>query len=87
VVATTAGGLAELVTNQTGYPARPADPASLAAALTRALAADTSDRPRLRAAGRHLALTRYNHNKNVRGFLDDVAPWASNSIDTTPSRQ
>jgi hypothetical protein len=33
VVATTAGGLAELVTDQTGYSARPADAASLADAL------------------------------------------------------
>lgn len=76
VVATTAGGLAELVTDQTGYSAQPADPTSLADALTRALAADPVERARLRAAGRYLALTRYNHDKTVHAFLDDVAPWA-----------
>ncbi|WP_433259662.1 glycosyltransferase (plasmid) [Streptosporangium sp. CA-135522] len=36
-VATTAGGLAELVTDQTGFPAQPCDPSSLAAAIARAL--------------------------------------------------
>ncbi|MBC6468657.1 glycosyltransferase [Actinomadura alba] len=74
VIATTAGGLAELVTDQTGYSARPADPASLADALARALAADTADRARLRAAGRHLAAT-YDYDRIVHRFLCDIAPW------------
>jgi glycosyltransferase involved in cell wall biosynthesis len=86
VVATTAGGLAELVTDETGYPAWPADPSSLADALARALAADTTDRARLRAAGRHLAATRYNHDKTVRSFLSDIAPWATSRTDISQSR-
>jgi len=40
VVATTAGGLSEIVTEGgTGYTASPADPGSLASAISRALAA------------------------------------------------
>jgi glycosyltransferase involved in cell wall biosynthesis len=76
VVSTTAGGLVELVTDQTGYPARPGDPASLADALAGALAADTADRARLRAAGRRLSATCYNYDKTVRRFMDHIAPWA-----------
>ncbi|MBO2447116.1 glycosyltransferase family 4 protein [Actinomadura barringtoniae] len=76
VVATAAGGLAELVTDQTGYRARPGDPASLAAAISRALAADPAERARLRAAGRHLASTRYDYPRTMRGFLNHAAPWA-----------
>ena len=87
VVATTAGGLAELVTDQTGIRARPADPASLADALTRALAASTTQRARLRAAGRHLATTRYNHDKTVRKFLGHVAPWAVKRTEAAQSPQ
>jgi glycosyltransferase involved in cell wall biosynthesis len=77
VVATTAGGLAELITDdRTGYTARPADPRSLAAAIHRALASDTATRDRLRAAGRHLVVTRYNHHQAVGAFLSAHAPWA-----------
>jgi glycosyltransferase involved in cell wall biosynthesis len=77
VVATTAGGLAETVTDDvTGYTARPADPPSLAAAIHRALSADTATRDRLRAAGRHLAATRYDHHRGVEAFLSARAPWA-----------
>lgn len=76
VVATTAGGLAELITDRTGYPAAPANPQSLAAALTRALAIGPAERAKLRAAGRHLAATRYNHQATTRRFMADIAPWA-----------
>ncbi|MFF0577944.1 glycosyltransferase family 4 protein [Streptosporangium saharense] len=76
VVATTAGGLAELVRDgQTGYSARPADPASLAAAIRRALDADPAERGRLRAAGRTLAATSFDYRRNVREFLHVMAPW------------
>jgi glycosyltransferase involved in cell wall biosynthesis len=77
VVATTAGGLAETVADGlTGYTARPADPPSLATAIHRALAADAATRDRLRAAGRHLVATRYNHHQAVEAFLSARAPWA-----------
>jgi glycosyltransferase involved in cell wall biosynthesis len=80
VVATTAGGLAELVTDgKTGYTASPADPQSLATAIHRALSADAATRDRLRAAGRHLAATRFNHDQAVREFLSAQAPWATSS--------
>ena len=86
IVATTAGGLAELVTDGvTGYTASPADPRSLAAAIHRALAADIATRGRLRAAGRHLAATRFNHHRAVGAFLSARAPWAiSTSQHDTP---
>jgi glycosyltransferase involved in cell wall biosynthesis len=81
VVATTAGGLAEIVTDGlTGYTARPADPPSLAAAIGRALAADSATRDRLRAAGRRLAATRYNHHQAVEAFLSARAPWALRAV-------
>ncbi|MEV6868278.1 glycosyltransferase family 4 protein [Streptosporangium subroseum] len=76
VVATTAGGLAELVTEKTGFPARPRNPASLASAIAKALAISPAERARLRAAGRHLTATRYNYETTVRGFLQRHAPWA-----------
>jgi len=77
VVATTAGGLAELVIDgRTGYTASPADARSLATALHRALSADTATCSRPRAEGRHLAATRFNHDRAVREFLSAQAPWA-----------
>jgi glycosyltransferase involved in cell wall biosynthesis len=88
VVATTAGGLAELVTDgQTGYTARPADPRSLAAALRRALACAPADRARLRAAGRHLAVTHYNHHNAVAAFFATAAPWAVTISAAAPAGQ
>ena len=87
VVATTAGGLAELVTDgTTGYSASPEDPPSLAAAIQRALAADTATRSRLRAAGRHLAATRFNHDRTVTEFLSARAPWAIRARQAPTSR-
>ncbi|HUK71696.1 MAG TPA: glycosyltransferase [Streptosporangiaceae bacterium] len=73
VVATTAGGLAELVTDgQTGYTARPHDPASLATALRKALACSPAERARMRAAAHLVAATCYNHAR----FLAETAPCA-----------
>ena len=77
VVATTAGGLAELVVDGlTGYTAQPGHPASLAAAISRALACDPAGRARLRAASRRLAATRYDHEQAATAFCAEVAPWA-----------
>jgi glycosyltransferase involved in cell wall biosynthesis len=80
VIATTAGGLAGTVTEPlTGYTASPADPASLAAAIGRALTAHPADRARMLAEGRRLTATRYDYDTNVRAFLTRHAPWAINS--------
>ncbi|MEU1377952.1 glycosyltransferase [Streptomyces triculaminicus] len=76
VVATTAGGLAELVTDGvTGFTAASADPASLADALTRAAAVDDRGRIRMRSAGLEL-LARYDYRCNVATALRHLAPWA-----------
>jgi glycosyltransferase involved in cell wall biosynthesis len=78
VVATRAGGLAELVVDGcTGFTAAPADPASLADALRQALDAGPAERARLRVAGRSLVAARYNYERNVGRFLNMVAPWAA----------
>lgn len=75
VVATTAGGLAELVVDEvTGFTASPYDPTGLANALRRALEADGSTIEGLRIAGRELA-ERYNYSRTVRRFLASAAPW------------
>jgi hypothetical protein len=74
----TAGGLAELVTKDTGYTARPADPRSLATAISSALAADVAQRAQLRAASRDLARTRYNTDCTVRDVLSRIAHWSLN---------
>ena len=77
VIATSAGGLAETVTEgQTGYSARPADPASLARALHRALAAPPAEHARLLQAGRRMLADRYDYTANVSAFLARAAPWA-----------
>lgn len=77
VVATTAGGLAEqVIDGVTGFTAAPADPASLAVAIERALNLDAGQRRRMRAAGRELASTRFNHSLGIQRFLADFAPWA-----------
>ena len=69
VIATTAGGLAETVTEPlTGYTASPADPSSLAAAIARAL-----------TEGRRLTAPRYDYDANVRAFLTRHVPWAISS--------
>ncbi|MGW7006141.1 glycosyltransferase family 4 protein [Streptomyces sp. NPDC054933] len=76
VVATAAGGLAELVVDEaTGFAAVPGDPVSLADALTRAAGVDEHERDRMRAAGREL-LRAYDYRENLAAFLRRVAPWA-----------
>jgi glycosyltransferase involved in cell wall biosynthesis len=78
VISTTAGGLAEIVTEgSTGYTAPPEDPRSLAAAISRALAATPGQRRRLLAAGRHLTTARYDYQANIAAFLTGLAPWAT----------
>jgi glycosyltransferase involved in cell wall biosynthesis len=80
VVSTTAGGLAEqVVDGVTGFTAAPADPAGLADALARALDLTAADRDRMRAAGRRLARTRFDHGRAIHRFLAEVAPWADRS--------
>jgi glycosyltransferase involved in cell wall biosynthesis len=80
VIATTAGGLAETVTEPlTGYTASPADPPSLAAAIGRALTADVADHARMLAEGRRLTATRHDYHANVRAFLTRHAAWAISS--------
>ena len=80
VIATTAGGLAETVTEPlTGYTASPADPVSLAAAIGRALAADPAEHARMLAHGRHRTVTYHDYESNVRAFLTRHAPWATGS--------
>jgi glycosyltransferase involved in cell wall biosynthesis len=80
VIATTAGGLAEIVTEgRTGYTAAPADPPSLARAISRALAAAPAQRRHLLAAGQALTRARYDYRANVAAFLAAVAPWAAGS--------
>ncbi len=77
VVATTAGGLAEqVIDGVTGFTAAPADPASLAVAIERALSLDARQRERMRAAGREVARTRFDHSLGIRRFFADFAPWA-----------
>lgn len=81
IVATTAGGLAEIVIEEgvdggTGFSAEPGDPASLAAAIMRALSANREQRQRLLLRGRELAMQRFDYRVNVTSFLECVAPWA-----------
>lgn len=77
VIATTAGGLAETVTEPlTGFTASPADPPSLAAAVARALTADPEAHARMLTEGRRLTATRHDYDTNVRAFLTRLAPWA-----------
>jgi glycosyltransferase involved in cell wall biosynthesis len=76
VVATTAGGLADLVTDGvTGFTAPPGDPAALARALGRAVDLDSPGRQRMLTAGRAV-LARYDYRASVGQFLQQAAPWA-----------
>ena len=78
VIATTAGGLAEIVTEgSTGYTAPPVDPRALAAAISRALAASPAQRRRLLATGRQLTAARYDYQASITAFLTGLAPWAT----------
>ncbi|MGH3719562.1 MAG: glycosyltransferase family 4 protein [Pseudonocardiaceae bacterium] len=76
VISTTAGGLAEqVVDGQTGFTAAPEDPASLSAALQRALALSPAERRQLRDNAGRFAASRYDHPRAVKSFLKQVAPW------------
>ncbi|MBY8889208.1 glycosyltransferase [Streptomyces sp. PTM05] len=84
VVATTAGGLAETVTDQiTGYTAPPANPAALADAIHRALTAPPDTVERLRAAGAALVAAR-DYTRCITGVLAHLAPWASGAAAANP---
>lgn len=84
VVATTAGGLAEIVTEGcTGYTADPQNPPSLAAAILRALTASAATRRRLLVQGRAVTGTRFDYRANVTAFLSTMAPWAVRSDQST----
>jgi glycosyltransferase involved in cell wall biosynthesis len=77
VVATTAGGLAEqVIDGVTGFAAEPGNPAALADALERALALGPAERDRMRIAGHEFARSRFDHERAVRQFLGQFAPWA-----------
>jgi glycosyltransferase involved in cell wall biosynthesis len=74
VIATTAGGLAELITaGHTSYTASPANAPSLAAAIQRAHRHTRTARADARR-GRRLIASRYDYD--VRVFLTAHAPWA-----------
>ncbi|MGH3797256.1 MAG: glycosyltransferase [Pseudonocardiaceae bacterium] len=75
-IATTAGGLTEQVIDaRTGFAATPEDPTSLAAAVRRVLALTVAERNRMREEAQQFAASRYDHQRVVRTFLDQVAPW------------
>ncbi|MBV9728028.1 MAG: glycosyltransferase [Pseudonocardiales bacterium] len=75
VIATRAGGLAELVVEgRSGYLADPHDPADLAQALRRAAMADADTRQRMREHGREI-LCGFDYRHSVRSLLRQVAPW------------
>ncbi|MGC4886634.1 glycosyltransferase family 4 protein [Micromonospora sp. DT227] len=77
VVATTAGGLAEQITDGiTGFTAEPGRPEALAAAIDRALATTAKQRDLMRRAGQDEVASRFNHDAAVGRFLRTVAPWA-----------
>lgn len=76
VIATTAGGLAEqVIDGQTGFVAAPEDPASLAAALERALTLTPTQRHQMRQAAQRFAAKHYDHPPAVTAFFNHVAPW------------
>ncbi|MGH3889832.1 MAG: glycosyltransferase family 4 protein [Pseudonocardiaceae bacterium] len=75
VVATRAGGLAELVVEgRSGYLAEPCDPASLAEALRRAAITDADTRQRMRGHGQEI-LRGFDYRDSVRSLLRQLAPW------------
>ena len=78
MIATTAGGLAEqVIDGVTGVTAAPTNPHDLAHAIHRALNLTDRQRDQMRAAGRLLATSRFDHVRAARHFLDHVAPWAT----------
>jgi glycosyltransferase involved in cell wall biosynthesis len=84
VVATTAGGLAEIVTDgSTGYTANPGNPYSLAAAIIRALTTTPERRRQLLARGRDLAAASFDYKASTAAFLAAAAPWATRNGQST----
>ncbi len=80
VVATRAGGLAELVVDgRSGYLAEPGDPADLAEALGRAAMTDAGTRERMREHGREI-LRGFDYRDSVWCLLSQVAPWLTPSV-------
>ncbi|WP_409493132.1 glycosyltransferase [Amycolatopsis sp. cmx-11-12] len=76
VISTTAGGLADQVTDgRTGFSCPPGSPPQLAEALRRALAMDRSGRSHLRRRAYRQALRDFDHLDAVRHFLTATAPW------------
>lgn len=78
VVATDVGGIAELVTPQTGVLVSPSDPAPVAAALRR-LAGDPATRGRMGAAARDRvvdAFDRQDQARRMSAFLAEVGGFA-----------
>ncbi|MFD8967115.1 glycosyltransferase family 4 protein [Streptomyces sp. NPDC059568] len=77
VVATAAGGLAQtVIEGETGFTAAPGDPASLAAALHRALTVMPRERFRLVRAGTALLRSRHDYEAGIGSALSSIAPWA-----------
>lgn len=74
----------QVIDGVTGFTATPADPASLAVAIDRTLNLDAGQRQRMRAAGRELASTQFNHSLGIRRFLTDFAPWACRETHEQP---
>lgn len=75
VVATTAGGLADLVLDGvTGFHAPPSDPRGLAEALHRALMLSPAHRAAMAAAGRTFA-SRYDYDRTLSTVVEVLAPW------------
>ncbi|GAA1109847.1 glycosyltransferase [Nocardiopsis exhalans] len=76
VVATTAGGLADLVTNGvSGFTCPPSNPRSLADALRRSLLLSEPERERMRTAGRGI-LRAHDYRKTLSRMVQGLAPWA-----------
>ncbi|MFF1733720.1 glycosyltransferase [Streptomyces sp. NPDC058247] len=85
VVATTAGGLAELVEDSvTGFTAAPGDVAGLANALARAAAVDDGTRLRMRAAGLE-RLQAFDYRRNLERALRAIAPWSLLTAPAAPA--
>jgi glycosyltransferase involved in cell wall biosynthesis len=77
VVATRTGGLAETVIDgETGFTAEPRNPASLAAAIRRALHTGPQERARLRRAGRDLLERRHDYGVTIRSYVHQHLSWA-----------
>ncbi|GAB2711620.1 glycosyltransferase family 4 protein [Kitasatospora kifunensis] len=80
VVATTTGGLADLVVDgETGFTAPPRDALALAAALERALDVTCGQRERMRQAAAGL-LARFDYRDNVAVFLQSALPWSARPV-------